>query len=330
MGEPIRTLYQGRQAAAGTAALDSNMKNMYFEGDAAHTPQFARIIPSLNSGAVIQDVFSIPAQKHSVVTANYPLMFDQAGYWLTHLLGPPVTTAVSGATGAYQHVFKVGPSTAPPLATLQTYDGVMWEQMIDAAANTGNLQFSATTLPMCAVNWIAKAATPISAPTPIASSVAAYNHPVGPRLIAVLVAGSSYSDLISGRFNINNARTPFWTATTTADMKRAKRGHATVEFDITADLEAYAGSFYEDFVEGTSPGAIAVSWIDTATAIGTGTPTTPMIRIDVPKPGLLTGNKPNDGPEVAQHITGRALLDSTSATSLYVTLRNEIVTYELP
>jgi hypothetical protein len=319
MGSPIRTVLVGLQAAPAVAA--ATMYNVVFN-TVGGRDLFARTRIPIHNGTVSGDNLTALGSRATDVTLNIPLTLNQAGWWFANAIGAPTTAAVSGATGAFDNTFKVGPATLPPRLTLQLYNGVRWKQVVGASINTMRINPSATEPPSLDLSIIGPAATNIAPPTIPALETVLGARAAGSRELSVTVAAAAaYQRTGSVEFNNNLQR--YYTSNNEANVRRLKRGRPEVTLDFNADYEAYTGSFKEDYDLEDDLGEYQAIWLFSDVLIGTGVPVPASIKIVVPESTIDDVDEPDDGPEAEQHVVAVAKYNAAQSTKAYVVLRNE-------
>jgi hypothetical protein len=284
-----------------------------------------RIIPDEHNGTRIRARVARRGPSSSTFQFTMLGYYDLLGIPLMSALNAPSVVADGGASGVFEATFKAGGANVPTLA-IQFYDGAEWWQLLGASVTSWSPTITGDGLPAFQFSLVTREATRIAAPTIPAQTWASYVHPMDVPQQSVSVNASPYADLLTASLNINNNREPLFTIGS-ASMRRATEGVVEVGFDLEAIYTAYSGSLLEDHVENTSPGAVVLTVEDTATAIGSGTPTTPRMQISVPAPLLTSGEPDPSNVETRQTISGTAGYNSASATALSVALRNEWPAY---
>ena len=249
--------------------------------------------------------------------------FDWNLLWECLAFGYPVTAAVALASGAFTNTQKI--SSNVPTGSILFNMGPHWEKYLGASIDEMTVTIDPTKPTMITYKGVAhEVVTNVAAPTPVAISSAAYNHPVM-GLAAVSVNSSPYAKLLSGSITIKFGRKPIHTIVETTDMQRAEEGEVVGSFDFLARYTAHTGSFYENQVNNTSPGGISVVFNDLITDIGTGTPTHPQRSLSIGNP-LINEDAELDPekPEVTQHIKGTFGYSSADASAFVNAYRNEL------
>lgn len=242
--------------------------------------------------------------------------------------GAPTVTAVSGATGAFDHIFKPGGVTlkSATVRWKQTGSGgTIWFRSVGCKVKTVKFAIQANGMPMWEFSGHGRYATSISAPGAVSDTTAAYIHPIDMSQQAVTLATVAWLLPKKLDVTIENGLTPDWGIAATRDYNRLKLGDTEAKVSIEAWMDAYVGSLMEA-EDGTSSllGAIAYTATDTATDIGTGTPTKPSTTLAFPKPYVDAVSQDNSNTDQEEKGELDLAYDSTSATLITITLRNEL------
>lgn len=188
-GSPIRTLYFGLENVRGVLA--ATRQNMYMEVGSAPNAQdmFQRELIRVHNGTAVGSVLKALGPRHSELTlTNLPLFDDQTGWFLAALCGLPTDAAVSGTTTSLRDfTFKLGPTAAPPTASIQFYNGVRWRQMTGAVVTTAKISGGKEKSPRLDISFMSNSAINLTAPTVLISRRGANSITAAP--IAVLTSG---------------------------------------------------------------------------------------------------------------------------------------------
>ena len=322
-GDAARQVYAGMEGTEGT--LSGAMKNFRTTNDPMITLHNGTIIVEENNTTRIMENTDAQGPQYSELTIEAKMYWDQIGYWLYAGIGTPVTANHSGETAVKDHTWKCA-ITRPNPMSFQIYNGLYWEQVLGAKMNTMDLTLLGDNLVAVSMKFMGRAATQISAPTPIADAPAAYSHPASLPHQSITVSGSAYAEFENFKISLNNNLKAQWTIRGSASMYRFKVGRLQVAFDGVAGFPAYASSFYEAYINRTTVGAIAVTITDAATNIGT-VPSHPNLLVTIPKPLLMDTTKGADVGEVNQQVKGRAKYDTVTSSAATFVLTNEITSY---
>jgi hypothetical protein len=282
----LRNVYSGIEAVYGVAAatmVAQPVSEFSFKNDAPLAQ------PKEVTGTAIPLHRPRPGKRQASWTAKVYAYPDMLNYWLAILMGAPTVTGVPSATGAFKHVFKAGGS-AIKSATFQVKQvssaGTIWWQLTGAKAKTIKPTLDAEGLPMFEFTGFARYATVISAPgSPPADSTADYVTPFNIDQQSITLNSADWDKLLKLGLSYDNGLAPAWTIGGGRDFTRIMIGDAVASADVTAFLDAYAGSM-EETQDGDTAlmDAIVITMLDDVTAIGTGTPTHPSITTKLPAP----------------------------------------------
>ena len=322
--EPVRELYVGLQAAAGTPA--ATLVVLPVTDVPAHKLDRDPDIVEEIFGTLVRANRNLRTGQFDGLTIKKHPHYDLDGYLLRPIFGSITSSGVSGATGAFDHNLKE--AATPMLLTCYFDDGKDWWRMIDVVVEQAKWTIPTRKPPVLDVELKGPIATRTNPADSPALVVAAYNHPDWAQWL-VKLGGASYNYGLSGSMMIKRNREPFFTGRRNVDPVRfSESGGVQIEGDVLIDPHGagYVGSMLEDYINNTGPGSIEFEWIDTATSIGTGTPTTPQYSLVVPKPRIK-----NAGHDFARSVTTpikfQALYSASDGAGMKARIRNEIATY---
>ncbi|HEY6020573.1 MAG TPA: phage tail tube protein [Candidatus Paceibacterota bacterium] len=258
---------------------------------------------------------------------------DMVCYPLACAFGAADVDPVSGASGAFSHVFKPGGSSllSASLRWKQVSSaGTLWFEATGFKVKTVKFTIDANSMPVWQFDGIAKYATNIVAPTPVSDTTAAYVQPVDMSQQAVYQGtyppGSAWPDPPT-KFDItvDNGLTPDWIIKNTRDANRMKLGETVGNASISAFFDTYDGSMTElEDNHASAMGVLTYTAIDDQTDIGTGTPTNPSTTVTVPKPYVDNVSQDNTDTDTMEAGTLDFAYDTTLASNMSFTMVNEL------
>jgi hypothetical protein len=314
----VKTVYVGVEAVEGTAA--ATRYNLQVESCKIKNIK-NREIPKETTGTRIRAFATLSGGRHSEITVRLRPRFDQLGFWLVGTMGTPTTTAVPSATGAFDHLFKLGGTTLPTL-TIQKYYTAGWRQATGCRVDSMKWGINAKGAPVIDIKLFGRHATEISAPTPIAVVDPGWVQPLATAQQAITYNAISYTDGLKLDFEVKNNLEVRHTIQVGADAKKQSLGDAEATFDFEALMTAYSGSLLEQHDGDGILDAIIYTGEDTTSPIGTGTPTTPKITISAPKPLTDDGDIIVTDTDSDQMVSGLLGYNTSLASNISVTVRN--------
>lgn len=316
--DTTRAVYVGIEDVEGVEA--ATFYHLHTMGEPQHTLENGIIIPQENTGTRMQDNGEARGKRMSSLKLRAYCRLDEVGIWLTSLLSAPVTAAVVGSTGAYDHVFKGGVARGLSLS-IKFFNGLYWRKMLGCRVNGATFQASGTELVMIDLDVLGRASTQISAPTPIAA-IETYSV-VDIPMVSAKFAGTINADVTAMSVAVANNLSQRATLDGTTSMNRQRFGYFTSEINGSADYPAYSGSLYEAFETRSDPGTFELLMTDDLHEVGTGTPVPVSLSLLLPDPVLVDMSEGSDGGELVQQIRGRAMYNAASAAGIVATLRND-------
>lgn len=329
---PIREVRLATEANYGVAAASGYFKAA-FDGSPNRQDEFQRKLMVIQNGTLTGKRLRALAGRHSTFNLKVPLLYDQAGYFLTHLFGQPATTPLG--SGAYRHMFQfpipVSGLSGTSLwlsASALIYNNVRWVQMLGCRANTGKFTIDAANEPYLEVAYVGQPASNYTDPVPeLDMSLEFGATAIGPRDLIVNTNGVDAA-LIKATFDVDNKLVPFWTARRSASMNRLKRnGLADFKFDATFDWLQYTGSVKEKFDTEADLGDMEIEFLNSSLNIGTSA-IHPRFYLHAHNLIIENTDEPDDNGESANHATGSGdFEDATYRMTASAILENGVASY---
>lgn len=322
MADPLRNCYIALQSTVDVAPV--TWTAIPFNNNEHDMSNRTRSIAEEYGRGFVRATRTLVGQSHDVIVITSHLYYDWHGIPMSAALALPVTANHGAATGVKNHTFKEG--AAPPLIAVRFEDGIGWWEMLNCVVTNATWDSPETGFPTATFVIAGNIALPISTPTVVPVSIAAYNHPIDWSQLMMKVAGSAF-DIMSATISIDRARTPRFPSRRNVNPKRWIVGPPVVSGSVVPDYTQFSGSLLEDFINNTSPGTIEFEWIDTTTNIGTGTPTNPEYSLMLNNPLLtVSGHNVTEMP-VGTPITIVGGNSISAAAAITALLTNEIVSY---
>lgn len=244
---PQRKIYVG--IAAVPDQMPANMHHILV-GGYSFKNQRATDTPKQTSGGRIQERKRSRGNRRNDNTIWTQLNFDTLGYFLTMLCGTPVTTAVTGATGKFDHVWRFGgqvlPFGAQTTKSVQNAMGVMlaeWWEFTSNRLNTAKFVIDQEAQPRVdfagSGQWGEVIDTPTALPLEDAGETLGWVQPMEVGQQRVTLNGKTWRDLIHYELDLNNNLSPRHTIEPGADMKRHRIGYAVGNLSMQTEYLGY-------------------------------------------------------------------------------------------
>lgn len=314
----VRTVHVASEAVEGVAP--TTWYNAQVESITIKNMQ-AREIPRETTGTRITAYTSRRGGRHSEISVRLRPRYDQLGFWLKPMMGAPTTTAVAGAAGAFDHVFKPGGTSLPSMAIRMFYESG-WRQALGVKIDSFKFAHDAKGMPVVDIKAFGRWATEIVAPTPVAIVDPGWIQPIEGPHAAITYNAVSYTDLLTMAFEVQNNLEVRHTIQVGADAKKMSLGDLIATFDFEALMSAYAGSLLEQAEGDGLLDAVIYTATDTTSSIGTGTPVNPRVVISAPRPLTDDGDIAITNTDSDQTVSGELGYDSGLASNISFTIRN--------
>ena len=124
-----------------------------------------------------------------------------------------------------------------------------------------------------------------------------------PQLL-IRINGSQYVDFISGKLSFKNDLEALYTANRSADPTRYLEGEFQPAYEILPDFKSDTASIFQQWRNNKEPGPLEVEFADTRRAIGSASPTNPLLLYKLHKPLHKTGDHDMKGKNARTPIKG--------------------------
>lgn len=320
----ISQVYAAIEAVEGVAAVSGYvvLRANEFSLDRANN----RIVLEETTGTPIRRHRSRRGRKTTGVTIQMYDHYDMGVYLLAAMFGAPTVTAVAGATGAFDHMFKAGGTAQKPLtlkAARQVAGGQEWWQIVGFRGRTFTRTEDSEGVPMIRVEGSAKNATKISAPSVVTDTTASYIHPdLATRTLTL--GGGAWDNPQGIEVKVENGLDPAWSLNSTQLPGRRRLGTTVATATIPASYyDAYVGSLNEEMDSDDGLlSAIVLTHTDPTNTIGTGTPVPPRVVMSIPKATVDSAGWSGDDKDADETAELGLNYDATLASNISFTYRN--------
>lgn len=146
-------------------------------------------------------------------------------------------------------------------------------------------------------------------------------------MLLVKINGTQYVDYISGKLSFKNDLEGLWTGNRTADPTRFMEGDFQPAYEILPDFKSDTASLFQQWRNNKEPGPIEIEFADTRRAIGSATPTIPVLRYKIHRPFHKTGDHDMKTKNTRTPIKGIGGLNYTDGCAASVTFVNTETSY---